>query len=465
MEQEERHGNPLGSESIGKLLVRFAVPSVISMVVNAIYNLVDQVFIGRGVGYLGNGATNVVFPLVVIAMAFSFMIADGSTAYISLSLGRKEEDKARRAVGAAVALQAGAGLALTVLLQIFMEPALRLFGATDEVLPLALAYGRIIVAGFPCFMVGIGLNGIIRADGSPRYAMIAMLAGAILNMILDPIAIFLLGWGVAGAAAATITGQTVGCVLGLLYLRRLKTIPKFKLDSLRVKWKTARSVCSLGISSFISQVAGAFVIFITNNALVTYGADSIYGENIPLSAFGIVVKVNQICVGVLTGLAVGSQPIIGFNYGAENYRRVRRTYVMEIAAATTAACIGWCLFQFAPEYIVRLFGNESDLYNEFAVKCFRIFLLLLPVLGFQLGSGIFFQAIGRPVIATFLALSRQILFLTPAVLLLSSSIGVEGILWAGPVADLCATLLSSGFVGWQMVTLHRLIHQKDNRLT
>ena len=454
--------NPLAVEPIGKLIVKFAVPSVISMVVNAVYNLVDQIFIGWGIGYLGNGATNVVFPMVVIAMAFSFLVGDGSAAYFSLSLGRGEPEKARKAAGNELVLLAVLGVCLTIFFLIFLEPILLTFGATPQVLPYAIEYGRIIVLGFPFFMVGIGLNGIIRVDGSPQYAMATMLTGAILNTILDPIAIFVLDWGVGGAALATIISQMVSCILGLLYLPKLKSIKTLDKQSITPSWKTIRTSCSLGMSSFISQVAGSVVIFVVNNALVDYGAQSVYGADIPLSAFGIVIKVNQIFVSVLIGLAVGAQPIVGYNYGAKNYRRVRRTYVTEIIIATITAFIGWCVFQFAPEYVVRLFGNETDLYNEFAVRCFRTFLLTLPIVGFQIGSSIFFQAIGKPVIASVLSLSRQILFLIPSVLILSSAMGVIGILWAGPTADSLSTTLTTVFVVWQMITLHRLIHAQED---
>ena len=454
--------NPLAVEPIGKLIVKFAVPSVISMVVNAVYNLVDQIFIGWGIGYLGNGATNVVFPMVVIAMAFSFLVGDGSAAYFSLSLGRGEPEKARKAAGNELVLLAVLGVCLTIFFLIFLEPILLTFGATPQVLPYAIEYGRIIVLGFPFFMVGIGLNGIIRVDGSPQYAMATMLTGAILNTILDPIAIFVLDWGVGGAALATIISQMVSCILGLLYLPKLKSIKTLDKQSITPSWKTIRTSCSLGVSSFISQVAGSVVIFVVNNALVDYGAQSVYGADIPLSAFGIVIKVNQIFVSVLIGLAVGAQPIVGYNYGAKNYRRVRRTYVTEIIIATITAFIGWCVFQFAPEYVVRLFGNETDLYNEFAVRCFRTFLLTLPIVGFQIGSSIFFQAIGKPVIASVLSLSRQILFLIPSVLILSSAMGVIGILWAGPTADSLSTTLTTVFVVWQMITLHRLIHAQED---
>ena len=454
--------NPLAVEPIGKLIVKFAVPSVISMVVNAVYNLVDQIFIGWGIGYLGNGATNVVFPMVVIAMAFSFLVGDGSAAYFSLGLGRGDPEKAREAAGNELVLLAVLGVCLTIFFLIFLEPILLTFGATPQVLPYAIEYGRIIVLGFPFFMVGIGLNGIIRVDGSPQYAMATMLTGAILNTILDPIAIFVLDWGVGGAALATIISQMVSCILGLLYLPKLKSIKTLDKQSITPSWKTIRTSCSLGVSSFISQVAGSVVIFVVNNALVDYGAQSVYGADIPLSAFGIVIKVNQIFVSVLIGLAVGAQPIVGYNYGAKNYRRVRRTYVTEIIIATITAFIGWCVFQFAPEYVVRLFGNETDLYNEFAVRCFRTFLLTLPIVGFQIGSSIFFQAIGKPVIASVLSLSRQILFLVPSVLILSSAMGVIGILWAGPTADSLSTTLTTVFVVWQMITLHRLIHAQED---
>jgi putative MATE family efflux protein len=429
--------NPLGTERIGKLILAFAVPSIISMVVNALYNIVDQIFIGQGVGYLGNGATNVVMPMTVIAIALSLLIGDGAAAYLSLKLGEGDEESAARGIGCSISVMAAAGVVLCVLFNLFLEPLCRLFGATEDILPYAMDYGRIISYGILFSSIDSGMAGMIRADGSPKYSMAGLLAGCITNIILDPIFIFVFHWGVKGAAWATIAGQILNAFLYLAYIWRFKSI---KLDKkcFRVSGKVVAKVSSLGISSFITQIAIVLVMAVTNNILVSYGAQSKYGAEIPLTTIGITMKVNQIVSAVLLGLATGAQPIWGYNYGSGQKDRVKQAYRIILAASTIMLVLAFLVFQLAPMSIVRLFGSESELYNEFAVKCFRIFLLACPINGLQMATGIFFQAIGKPTQATVLSLSRQIVYLLPATLLLPLALGVEGALWAGPLADALA---------------------------
>ncbi len=409
--------NPLGTERIGKLIVTFAVPGIISMVVNALYNIVDQIFIGQGVGYLGNGATNVVMPMTVMAIALSILIGDGAAAYLSLKLGE--------------------GDVLCVLFNLFLEPLCRLFGATEDILPYAVDYGRIISYGILFSSIDSGMAGMIRADGSPKYSMAGLLVGCITNIILDPVFIFIFHWGVKGAALATIAGQILNAFLYLAYIRRFKSI-KLEKESFRISVKVMAKVSSLGISSFITQIAIVLVMAVTNNILVSYGAQSEYGAEIPLTTIGITMKVNQIVSAVLLGLATGAQPIFGYNYGSGQKDRVKKAYRIIVTASTVMLILAFFVFQFAPMSIVRLFGSESEMYNEFAVKCFRIFLLACPINGLQMATGIFFQAIGKPTQATVLSLSRQIVYLLPATILLPMALGVEGALWAGPLADVLA---------------------------
>ena len=422
--------NPLGTERIGKLVLTFAVPSIISMVVNALYNIIDQIFIGQGVGYLGNGATNVVMPLTVIAIALSLLIGDGAAAYLSLKLGEGDEKSAASGIGCSISVMAVAGIVLCILFNLFLEPLCRLFGATEDILPYAMDYGRIISYGILFSSIDSGMAGMIRADGSPKYSMAGLLVGCITNMILDPIFIFGFHWGVKGAAWATIAGQILNAFLYLAYIWKFKSI---KLDKkcFRISGKVIAKVSSLGISSFITQIAIVLVMAVTNNILVSYGAQSKYGAEIPL-------KVNQIVSAVLLGLATGAQPIWGYNYGSGQKDRVKQAYRIILTASTIMLILAFLVFQFAPMSIVRLFGSESELYNEFAVKCFRIFLLACPINGLQMATGIFFQAIGKPTQAAILSLSRQIVYLLPATLLLPLVLGVEGALWAGPLADVLA---------------------------
>lgn len=439
MEKVEQ--NPLGTAPIGALLGRFAVPSIISMVVSTLYNIVDQIFIGRGVGYLGNGATNVILPITVIALALGLMIGDGATAYFSLCLGQNESQKAAQGVGNALVLTVVVSVLLTVGAFVFLQPLCLLFGATETILPYALEYGAVIVLGFPFYMFSMGFNSVLRADGSPVYAMLTTLSGAILNTILDPLFIFVFQMGVTGAAIATVLGQIVSTVLTLLYLRRCKAV-RLTRSCLLPRPKLCLKLCSLGISSFFLQLAATIVIAVMNNVLVRYGAASRYGSEIPMTTLGITMKINQIITGIVIGISVGAQPIIGYNTGAGKWNRARKTYFLAVAWSTVVMAAGTVVFQRFPEAIIGIFGSESALYQEFAVKSLTIFLLLIPLNGFQLCTGVFFQAIGKPVQATVVSLSRQVLFLLPALLILPRFLGVEGALWAGPVGDACAFVLA-----------------------
>lgn len=437
MEATVTKTNRLGTERIGKLIFAFAVPSIISMVVNALYNIVDQIFIGQGVGYLGNGATNVVMPLTVIAIALSLLIGDGAAAYLSLKLGEGDTKSAARGVGCAISSLVIIGIVLCLGFNAFLEPLCVLFGATEEILPYALDYGHIISLGVLFSVIDSGMSGIIRADGSPKYSMAGLLAGCITNIILDPIFIFVCHWGVKGAAWATILGQLLNAIMNIAYIWRFKSI-RLDRKCFRISGKVLGKVSSLGISSFITQMAIVLTMAVTNNILVYYGAKSMYGPEIPLTTIGITMKVNQIISAVILGLSTGAQPIFGYNYGSRQTDRVKQTYRIVLIVATAVLVLAFFVFQFAPMKIVRLFGSESDLYNEFAVKCFRIFLLACPINGLQMVTGVFFQSLGKPAHATILSLSRQIVYLLPATVLLPLVMGVEGALWAGPVADVLA---------------------------
>ena len=307
MEQGE---NILGKEKIGKLIRKFSIPCIISMLVNSLYNIVDQIFIGQGVGYLGNGATNVVFPLVMIGLAFSLMIGDGSSAYLSLKLGENKKEEAEKGVGNGFILSVILSILFCAITLIFLPQLLNMFGCTDNLRDYAIAYGRIIAIGFPFSMIGTALNSIIRADGSPKYSMFSMVAGAILNTILDPIFIFVLHKGVEGAAIATVISQILTFILNAMYLRKLKTI-KITFASMKLKFNVCKKVLALGVSSFITQMSTVCVMAAENNLLAKYGMQSKFGAEIPITVLGIVMKINQILNSIIIGIAVGSQPIIG----------------------------------------------------------------------------------------------------------------------------------------------------------
>lgn len=379
---------------VSKTILFYAVPSVVSLVVNGLYNIVDQIFIGWGIGYIGNSATNVIFPLTVFATALGVLFGDGAATYLSLKLGRNEKEDAKKGVTNGILLSVICGILLLILSAAFLEPIEILFGATEAVLPYGMAYGRIIVLGFPFVLISTTLCSIIRADGSPKAAMASLLAGAVWNTIMDPIAIFVLGWGIEGAAIATVSGQILSFLVTIAYLGRFKLLTITKADY-KLKFKYIRSITPLGISGFINQMAIVVMTAALNNILVVYGENSVYGSEIPLAVTGIVLKVNQILLFIIVGIASGAQPLISYNYGLGNYQRVRQGFRF---------CITWATIE-------------------------------------------------KPVKALILSLSRQIVFLIPLAMWLPTFLGIDGILWAGPAADALAFILAVIIIVYEMKLL------------
>lgn len=438
MEKEE---NILGKEKIGKLIIKFSIPCIISMLVNSLYNIVDQIFIGQGVGYLGNGATNVVFPLVMIGLAFSLMLGDGASAYLSLKLGEKKKKEAETGICNGILLSAIVSILFCLITLIFLPQFLKLFGCTENLKEYAMIYGKIIAIGFPFSMIGTTLNSIIRADGSPKYSMVSMVAGAILNTILDPIFIFVFHKGVEGAAVATVISQISTFLLNIIYIKRFKTITISK-ESFRLKANVCKKIASLGISSFITQMSIVCVMTAENNLLGKYGANSKFGAEIPITVLGIVMKISQILNSIIIGIAAGSQPILGYNYGAKKYDRVKQTLKIVLGSSLVISTIAFLLFQTIPNKLILIFGSGDENYMEFACLAFRIYLLLCIFNGVQIPSGIFFQAIGKSTKSAILSLSRQMLILIPSMIILSHIYGIMGVLSAGPVADGLAFILA-----------------------
>lgn len=438
------------TEPVGKLILKFAIPCVISLVVNALYNIVDQIFIGWGVGYLGNGATNIVFPITIIALALAVLVGDGAAAFFSLKLGEGDKESVKKGVGNAIVMVTIAGILVMVVFLAFFNPILKLFGATDVLLPYAQDYGWIIAIGLPFTMISMAINAMIRVDGSPKYAMFSMVLGAAINIAFDALFILVFKWGVTGAAIATVMGQVASFIVSVVYVFRFKTI-KLEKSDYKLDGKICGNILSLGVSSFITQIAITVVMILFNNLLKNYGAQSEYGSEIPLTALGIVMKVNQIMLSILVGIAIGAQPVIGYNYGCKNGHRVKKAFIIAIIAAEIIAVIAFFIFQFAPMAVVSLFGEEENpLYNEFAVKCFRIFLLLCPLNGFQTVAAIYLQAIGKPIKSAVVTLSRQIVFLIPFAVILPIYMGVEGVLWSGPFADGLAFILALALVLYEI---------------
>lgn len=450
-------------EPIVKLMLKFALPAIAAMVVNSIYNIVDQIFIGQGVGMLGNAATNLTFPLVTISMAIGTMIADGCVAYFSLKLGQRRYDEAALTMGNGIAISLLAGLFITLSMELLLQPVLRLCGGNTvsaQTFEYAVEYARITLIGIPFVCVSMTVSSIIRAQGSPRYAMLCNIAGCITNIALDAWFVLGLHWGVAGAAWATIIGQVLNFILAIAYIPRLKGI-QFRLEYTKLRAKTVFAFLPLGISSFFTQFGSTIVVICMNNLIVAYGAESIYGPDIPLAAQGIVMKVNSIIISVMVGLGIGSQPIVGYNYGARNFRRVKETYLKTIVIGLAVGVVGWACFQLFTQSIVNLFGQESELYNQFALKCFHIFLSVIFLTGFIIPSGIFFQSIGKPTKAMICTLTRQLIYFLPAAFVLGHFMGIEGLLYAGPVGDILASATIAILVAGEIRILNRDIKNTD----
>lgn len=437
--------NPLGYERISKLLRGFAIPSITATLVSSLYNIVDQIFIGHGVGYLGNAATNVSYPLSTICLAISLLLGIGGASRFSICLGKKQPEKAAHIAGNGIFLMAAAGVLYLILGETFLTPLLKIFGATEEVLPFAKQYAGITLLGMPFLILTNGISNLIRADGSPKYSMACIVSGAIVNTILDPLFIFGFGWGIFGAALATILGQILSFVLALRYLWKFQTITLTRA-SFRIDMKDNMKTFYMGTSSCINQVAITVVQIVLNNSLTYYGAMSIYGKEIPLAACGIVMKTNAILLSIIVGISQGVQPIIGFNFGAGKYKRVKQAYLLAIKWNFAVSIVGFLLFQFFPGRIISLFGEGDDLYYEFAILFMRTFLFMVLVNGVQLLSSNFFTAIGKALKGLLLSLTRQVFFLIPLILLLPLHFGIFGVLLAGPIADFIAFVVSVIFI-------------------
>ncbi len=464
MMNEIRHENPLGYEKLPKLLKSYAIPSIIAMLVSSLYNIVDQIFIGQGVGYLGNAATNVAYPLTTICLSIALLIGIGSAARFSLALGAKQKEEAALAVGNAISMMFLFGIMYFILIEIFLQPLLTVFGSTPDIMPYAKVYTRITALGMPLLIVTNGMSNLARADGSPKFSMSCMLVGAIINTLLDPLFIFIFDMGIAGAALATIIGQLVSFLMAISYIRRFKHIT-LKKSHFKLRVPECLKIASLGMSNSLNQLAITLVQIVLNNSLIHYGSQSIYGSEIPLACSGIVMKTNAILISVIIGISQGAQPIISFNYGAKNYDRVRGIYKLAVSSSLVISVLGFIAFQFFPKQVISLFGTGDQLYFEFAVKFMRIFLFMVLINGVQIISSNFFAAIGKAIKGVFLSLSRQVLFLIPLILVLPFFYGIDGILFAAPVADALAFCVTITLIGKELTHMKTLSTQKTLHLS
>ena len=443
----------LGTERIGKLMRQYAIPCIISLLVGALYNIVDQIFIANAsyLGSYGNAANTVVFPLTVVALAIAVMVGDGCCAFVSMALGRNEVDKARRSVGNAVVLSVVSSLVLTAIYLVFADGIIAMFGGTvnEETFRHAQEYFFYITLGIPFYMFGQAMNPVIRADGNPKFAMISTLAGAVINIILDPIFIFVFKWGMMGAAVATVIGQVATALLAVWYLLHMKVIRPAKTD-----FALSGSVCgrmlTLGITSFLSQISLVAAMAAINNMLRKYGAlDAVFGQaqyaQIPMAVVGIVMKFFQIVISIVVGMAAGCIPIVGYNMGAGKTLRVRDLFTRLLVAEALVGAVALVLAEGFPRQLIAIFGaaNESSYYTAFAVKAFRTYLCMMILACVNKACFIFLQAVGKALASTLLSMFREVVFGVGFALLLPVFFGLDGVLYSMPVSDILTFVISA----------------------
>ena len=446
--------NPLGAAPVGGLILKFAIPAIISMLVSAMYNIVDQIFIGQGVGMLGNAATNVAFPVTTIATALALLLGIGGASNYNLEMGAGREQRASSIAGTALSTLVITGAVLALVVLLFLRPLLGLFGATTDVMPYAVDYLGITAVGLPFYVLSIGGNHIVRADRSPTYSMTCVLTGAVINTILDPLFIFGFGWGIKGAAWATVIGQVVSGILVIIYFGKFRKM-YLETGMLKPSAECLKAIVSLGMASCINQIAMAIVQIVMNNILRYYGGLSVYGSDIPIACVGVISKVNQVFMAICIGISQGCQPIWGFNYGAKKYDRVRLAYRHSVIACTAIATVFFLCFQLFPHQIVSIFGTGSDLYFQFAERYLKIFMFMTFANGIQPMSSGFFTSIGKAKLGIVMSLTRQVLFLLPLIVVFSLIMGIDGVMYAGPIADAAALSLAILFARRELVAMKK----------
>lgn len=466
----EQKGSYLATEKVGKLMGKYAVPCIISLLVGALYNIVDQIFIANAsyLGSYGNAANTVVFPLTVIALGIAVMIGDGCCAFVSISLGEKKTENATRSVGNSVLLCIISSIVLTAIYLIFAEPILTAFGGkvNAETFELSKEYFFWIALGIPFYMFGQAMNPIIRADGNPKFAMISTVAGAVINIILDPIFIFVFKWGMMGAAVATVIGQIVTAILAIWYLFRAKII-KPSISDLKLKGQIVGKTLSLGLCSFLAQISLVAAMMAINNMIRKYGAmDIIFGQEqyaqIPMAVVGIVMKFFQIVISIVIGMAAGCIPIVGFNMGAKLNERVKALFTKLLIAEACVGAVALIIVEFFPNVLIQIFGaaNESVYYTDFAVKAFRIYLCMMILACVNKATFIFLQAMGKAVESTLLSMVREIVFGVGFALLLPLFFGLDGVLYSMPVSDVLTVIISAIIIA---ITYRQLSTKSNNQ--
>lgn len=462
IKEGDPQGNPLGFAPIPGLIRRFAIPSIIGMLVMAAYNITDQIFIGHVVGMYGNAATNVAFPVVTLTTAFSQVVGIGTASNFNINMGAKQEEEAKKYVGTGLTLMASFGIFIMLFVLVLKTPILWLCGATENVFPYASTYLGITVWGFPFLLMSNAMSMLIRADGSPKYSMTCNIVGAFLNVFLDALFMFGFDWGIKGAAFATITGQILSFVIGILYFRNFKTFD-IHLNMLGIRVEYAISIIKLGTSNFINHMIMMLVNIVLNNMLRKYGALSIYGSDIPLAVSGIAAKLNSVLASFAVGLAQGCQPILGFNMGAKNYDRVKKTYKTALGTALCIGLVAFVAFQIFPRQITAIFGGSEELYFEFAAKYLRIYMMMVIIYSVQPMTVNYFTGIGDVKQGIIISLSRQGFFLIPLLIIMPIFFGLNGILYAAPIADVLACVLALSLIARSFNRLDRMKAETLNK--
>ncbi|OQB16067.1 MAG: Multidrug export protein MepA [Firmicutes bacterium ADurb.Bin193] len=437
----------LGEEKVLKLLLKFSIPAIVGMLVNALYNVVDRIYIGNGVGSLGIAGITICFPVMLIMMAFGMLIGIGANSLVSIKLGENRREEAEGIFGNAISLMVLIPVTLTIIGLTGLEQFLRLLGASEDILPYAKEYLQIILLGGVFQSFGMGVNNFIRAEGNPKIAMYTMLIGAFVNTVLDPVFIFVFHWGMRGAAIATVFSQMVSAVWVLSYFLRGKSLLKIRIKNLKLKKSVVGGIFAIGAAPFSMQIASSLQSYILNKSLVTYGGD------IAISGMGIVMSISVLMIMPILGISQGAQPIIGYNYGAKKFDRVKKAYILAVIFATCILTVGWTASMLFPNKMVYLFNRKDAELIVFATKALKRFMLFLPIVGFQIISTGYFQAVGKPRQSAFLALSRQVLFMIPALLILPRFFGLEGVISAGPFADVASTVVTGVFIYFELKKL------------
>ncbi len=438
-----------GNKSIGKLLWQFSWPAIVGMLVNALYNIVDRIFVGRGVGTLAIAATTVAFPIMLLLMALGMLVGIGATALISIRLGEQKKDEAEKIVGNALTLLIMLPLLFMVFYFSFSEQLLVFFGANQEVLPNALDFTNIIVAGSVFGAIGFGMNNFIRAEGNPRIAMLTQILGAVINGVLNYIFIFHLGLGIAGSALATVSGQFITSLWVLGYFLLGHSTLKLRLKNLKPDFPIYLAILSIGFAPFAMQLANSVQNMLLNKSVMLYGGD------LALSAIGVIMSISTLFFMPIIGVSQGAQPIIGFNYGAGQFERVKATLKKAIIASTCIAVVGYLVIHFWPEQIIGLFSDNDKALTELATHVILVFFTMFPLIGFQIICSSYFQAVGKPLQSSVLSLSRQVLLYIPLLLVLPHFWGIEGVWRAAPIADILSVLITATLITLEMKRLSK----------